>query len=174
MLRTIISEERIRKRIDELGRIISADYKDKDLVAICVLKGASVFFADLVRCINGNVTMDFLSASRFGAGTQASGNINILKDIFTDIRGKDVLIVEDITATGYTLMNLKDILLERGANSVATAVFLDKPSGRATDFVPDYRCFEIPESFVVGYGLDYKDKYRNLPYVAQLSEDCRN
>lgn len=168
-IKVLISREEIEKKIALLGKQITEDYKGGNLVIITVLKGAFVFAADLVRSIDLPLTFDFMAASSYGAGTCSSGNINIKKDIDIDIAGKDVLIVEDILDTGNTLCLLKKLLKDRGAKSVKICVALDKPARRQADISADYVGFEVPDLFLIGYGLDYNELYRDLPYVGVLS-----
>lgn len=165
---TLISTEEIEKRVSELGASITEHYRGKDLCVIGVLNGAYVFMADLVRKIDLPITIDFIRAKSY-VGKDTTGDPNFLLDTTTDFEGKDVLIVEDILDTGITLSYITRSFLKRNANSVAIAVLLDKPARRRADIKADYRGFEIEDRFVVGYGLDYNEKYRNLPFVAELS-----
>lgn len=163
--RTLISEEEIRRKVLELGERITRDYQNKDLFVIGILKGSIVFLSDLIRAINLPLQMDFMAVSSYGASTHTSGVVRILKDLETDIMSKDVLIVEDIVDTGLTLSYLKENLLSRNPASLKVCTFLDKPSRRRVPLVPDYNGYEIPDEFVVGYGLDCNENYRNLPYI---------
>lgn len=165
-LRVMYSEEAIAGRIAELGRQIAADYAGKELVLVGVLKGSCVFMADLMRAIDLPLTIDFMSVSSYKDGTVSSGDVEILKDLSNPIRGKDVLVVEDIVDTGLTLTRLLELLGSRGANSIRLAAFLDKPEPRINRALEiDYIGFTIPNEFVVGYGLDAAGRYRNLPFV---------
>ncbi|MBX3267492.1 MAG: hypoxanthine phosphoribosyltransferase [Acidobacteria bacterium] len=165
-LRVMYSEEAIAGRIAELGRQIAADYAGKELVLVGVLKGSCVFMADLMRAIDLPLTIDFMSVSSYKDGTVSSGDVEILKDLSNPIRGKDVLVVEDIVDTGLTLTRLLELLGSRGANSIRLAAFLDKPEPRINKTLEiDYIGFTIPNEFVVGYGLDAAGRYRNLPFV---------
>lgn len=165
-LRVMYSEEVIAARIAELGRQISTDYAGKELVLVGVLKGSCVFMADLMRAIDLPLTIDFMSVSSYKDGTVSSGDVEILKDLSNPIRGKDVLVVEDIVDTGLTLTRLLELLGSRGANSIRLAAFLDKPEPRINKALEiDYIGFTIPNEFVVGYGLDAAGRYRNLPFV---------
>lgn len=165
-LRVMYSEEAIAGRIAELGRQIAADYAGKELVLVGVLKGSCVFMADLMRAIDLPLTIDFMSVSSYKDGTVSSGDVEILKDLSNPIRGKDVLVVEDIVDTGLTLTRLLELLGSRGANSIRLAAFLDKPEPRINKALEiDYIGFTIPNEFVVGYGLDAAGRYRNLPFV---------
>jgi len=165
----LISEEAIQNRVKELGEQITEDYKDSDLVIITVLKGGFVFTADLVRRIDLPLTIDLMAASSYGAGTESSGEVRILKDINIDIKGKDVLIAEDILDTGNTLSMLKNLFEDRGAKSVKICVALDKPERRTANVEADYIGFVVPNKFLIGYGLDYDEKYRNLPFVGVVN-----
>ncbi|SHI07519.1 hypoxanthine phosphoribosyltransferase [Sporanaerobacter acetigenes] len=167
----LVSEENIEKRVRELGIQITEDYKGKDLMLVGILKGAAIFMADLARSIDIPVTMDFMAVSSYGNTTQSSGVVRIVKDLDTSIEGKDILIVEDIIDTGLTLGYLTDNLTKRGARSVRICTLLDKPERRKVNVPVDYRGFIIPDEFVVGYGIDYAEKYRNLPYISSLKEE---
>ena len=164
----LVSEEQLKARVSELGAQISRDYAGKDLVLVSILKGAVVFMADLMRAVTIPCSIDFMVVSSYGAGTTTSGLVKIIKDLDSDLSGKDVLIVEDILDTGVTLSNLVPMLKMRNPNSVRICTILDKPSRRRADIRADYTGFEVPDEFVVGYGLDYDEKYRNLPYVGVL------
>lgn len=166
----LITKEEIAEKVRELGQTITRDYAGKAPVLVCILKGASVFFADLIREIELPMTLDFMAISSYGSATKTSGVVRILKDLDKDILGKDVIIVEDIVDTGITLSYLTKILMQRGAKSLKIAALLDKPARRKVpDLKVDYMCFDIPDAFVVGYGLDYDQTYRNLPDIGILS-----
>ncbi len=168
--RILVTREQIAGKVREIGKKITSDYAGKKPVAICILKGASVFFADLIREIDLPLTTDFMAISSYGSATKTTGVVRILKDLDNDILGKDVIIIEDIVDSGVTLSYLKKILLQRGAASLKIATLLDKPARRrVTDLTVDYVCFDIPDAFVVGYGLDYDQVYRNLPDIGVLS-----
>lgn len=167
----LYSRETINEKVKELGKQITSDYKGKELVVIGVLKGANVFMADLIREIEIPLEMDFMAVSSYGHSTESSGVVKILKDLDKGIEGKDVLVVEDIIDSGLTLQYLCKNLLNRKANSVKICTLLDKPERRKVDVVIDYKGFEIPDEFIVGYGIDYAEKYRNLPYVATLKPE---
>ncbi len=169
---TLISEKQIKERIAQVGKQITNDYKGKDLLVIGVLKGAWVYLADLVREIDINATIDFMSVSSYGVGTTTSGSLTIVKDLATDCRGKNILIVEDIIDSGVTLSRLKEMLLARGAASVEITTLLSKPSRRQINVDVKYICFEVPDKFVVGYGLDFAEKYRTLKDVCVLKEEA--
>lgn len=166
-LEVLFTEKQIHDRIAELGERITRDYSGKDLVLVSVLKGSAVFLADLMRVIDLRLTIDFMSVSSYKDGTQSTGDVEILKDLSNSIRGKEVLVVEDIIDTGLTLSRLLDILGSRGANSIRLASFLDKPEPRIKpELKIDYTGFVVPNKFVVGYGLDAAGRYRNLPFIA--------
>ena len=166
--KTLISEEQIQKRIVELGLQISNDYRGKELLMISVLKGSVVFMADLMRAISIPVRIDFMSVSSYGSGVKTTGVVKIIKDLDIPLAGYELLIVEDILDSGKTLSYLREILESRGPNSIRIVTLLDKPERREVDVKPDYLGFVVPDEFVVGYGLDYDEHYRNLPYVAVL------
>jgi hypoxanthine phosphoribosyltransferase len=165
-LEVLLSEEAIKTRVAELGKQIAFDYADKDLVVIGVLKGSCVFLADLIRAVDLRLTIDFMSVSSYKDATKSSGDVEILKDVSQPIRGKDVIVIEDIVDTGLTLFRLMEILGSRGANSIKIASLLDKPEPRIKkELKIDYCGFQIPNKFVVGYGLDVAGRYRNLPFI---------
>ena len=164
----LFSEEQIRGRVAELGAQLTAEYADKNPLVVCILKGASFFYTDLCRMMKCHLFMDFIAVSSYGAGAQSSGVVRILKDLDKPINGKDVLIIEDIVDSGMTLSFLKENLLSRGAASLHIATLLDKPERRRVPLHVDYSGFTIPDEFVVGYGLDYAEKYRNLPDIGVL------
>lgn len=167
----LISEEEIQKKVKELGQEIENDYAGKEnLVFIGILKGCFVFFADLIRNISMDFAIDFMSVSSYGNSTKSSGVVRIERDLQTEITGKDIIIVEDIVDTGLTLSYIKEILLSRKPASLEICTLLDKHECRVTPIEPDYAGFTIPDKFVVGYGLDYAEIYRNLPYIAVLKE----
>ena len=164
-VKVLLSEEEVAKRIEELGRKISEDYAGTQVHLICVLKGGVFFMCELAKKISIPVSMDFMSVSSYGDGTASSGVVKIAKDLDEALEGKDVLVVEDIIDSGRTLYYLLDILAKRHPNSMKLCTLLDKPERRVRDVTVDYVGFEIPDEFVVGYGLDYAQKYRNLPYI---------
>lgn len=166
--RILISEKDIESRVKELGEAISRDYRNKNLLLVGVLKGSMVFMADLMRAIDVNCKIDFMCVSSYGASTRSSGQVRIIMDLKQPIKDYDVLIVEDILDSGLTLSHLKEMLLTRAPHSIAIATLLDKPSRRRSEIVPDYKGFSIEDEFVVGYGLDYNEDYRNLPYIGVL------
>jgi hypoxanthine phosphoribosyltransferase len=167
-LRTLISEDRIQARIREMGAQISRDYAGKQLHLICILKGASMFLADLLRCLELDVSMDFIALSSYKKGSTTTGEVQLTKDLDFPLDGRDVLIVEDILDTGLTLNYLYHLLLSRSPRSLKIVTLLDKPSRRIQPVSVDYVGFEIPDAFVVGYGLDYGEQYRQLPEVCVL------
>lgn len=165
-LEVLYSAEDIAARVDELGEQITYDYTGKDLVVIGILKGSCLFMADLIRKIDLKLSIDFMAVSSYKDATVSSGDVEILKDLTNPIRGKDVIICEDIVDTGLTLFRLLEILGTRGANSIKIATLLDKPEPRIKkDLKIDYCGFQIPNKFVVGYGLDAANRYRNLPFI---------
>lgn len=167
----LYDEDRIREKVRELGREISNDYAGRNLLVICVLKGAFIFMADLVKSITVPLEVDFMAVSSYGQSTRSSGVVKIVKDLDVPVEGRDVLIVEDIIDSGLTLSYLIDVLERRNALSVNVVALFDKPARRTVDLEPDYRGFTLPDAFVVGYGLDYAEKYRNLPFVGILKQD---
>jgi len=167
-LKVLYSEEEIDRRIRELGEEISRDYEGKEITLICILKGASFFACELAKRITCPLKMEFMRCSSYGDDTESSGEVKIILDVDAPLATKDVLVVEDIVDTGRTLAALKDSLKSRGANSVKLCSLLDKPDRRVVDIKADYTGYEIPDRFVVGYGLDYAQKYRNLPYIAEV------
>ena len=164
----LVSEAQLKERVAQLGAQISKDYAGKNLMLVSILKGSVVFMADLMRAITIPVSIDFMVVSSYGAGTNTSGLVKIVKDLDQNLVGKDVLIVEDILDTGVTLSKLKPMLEFRNPNSIRICTILDKPSRRKAEISADYQGFAVPDEFVVGYGLDYDEKYRNLPYVGVL------
>lgn len=164
----LFDEEKIAEIVQNMGRQISEDYKGKNLLLISVLKGSLIFMADLMREITVPCAIDFLSVSSYGAGTTTSGEVRILKDLDTTLEGKDVLVVEDILDSGVTLSYLLKNLSARNPNSIRLCTFLDKPERRRVNITADYIGASVPDEFIVGYGLDYAELYRNLPYVGVL------
>ena len=160
----------IYKRVSEIGAQIAEDFRDKDPVFVGVLKGCFIFMADLMRCVNIKCSMDFMAVSSY-KGTTSTGAVSINKDLSETIEGRHVILVEDILDSGVTLNYLKNYLLVRKPASITIATLMDKPSRRKADIYADYSCFEVPDAFVVGYGLDYNQRYRNLPYIGILKEE---
>lgn len=173
-LEILFTDDDIRSRVAELGRQITTQYAGKELVLVGVLKGSSVFHADLMRQIDLPLTIDFMAVSSYKDGTQSTGDVEILKDLSNPIRGKDVIVVEDIVDTGLTLTRLLEILRSRGANSIRLASLLDKPEPRIKkELKIDYTGFVIPNKFVVGYGLDAAGRYRNLPFIGVVKDPSK-
>ncbi|WCF08431.1 hypoxanthine phosphoribosyltransferase [Paenibacillus thiaminolyticus] len=166
--KVIISEEQIQAKVQELGAQISREYEGKCPLVICVLKGAFVFMADLVKQITVPLELDFMAVSSYGASTKSSGVVRIMKDLDVSVEGRDVLIVEDIIDTGLTLSYLIEVLQGRKANSIRLVTLFDKPARRTVNLEADYKGFVLPDEFIVGYGLDYAERYRNLPYIGVL------
>ena len=173
--KVLISEQEIKRRVAEMGRQIGEDYRDDSapLVLVCILKGSVVFYADLLRAIDHDCRLDFMIVKSYGAGRESSGNVQFVKDLSESITGKHVLIVEDIIDSGLTLTFLRNNLITRGAKSLKICTLLDKPERRnpKSNITVDYCGFVIPNEFVVGYGLDYDEKYRNLPEVGVLKPE---
>ncbi len=166
--KVLFTEQDILDKAKELGAQITEDYQDSDLIVVGTLKGAVMWMSDLVKNIDLDLKMDFVSASSYGSGTTTSGLVKITKDLSMDIYQKDVLIVEDIIDTGTTLHYLTKKFAERGPKSVKICTMLDKPSRRRVPLTPDYKAFTVEDLFIIGYGLDYDQKYRNLPYISYL------
>ena len=163
--KVLISKEEIAKRVKELGEQISRDLKGEEVIVVGVLKGCVVFFSDIIRELDLKVDLDFMICSSYENETKSSGNVKIIKDINVDVKDKVVLIVEDIIDSGRTLAHLKNLLSTRKPASLSICTLLDKPDRRVLEIDADYTCFQIPDKFVVGYGLDYDQKYRNLPFI---------
>ena len=164
----MLTAKQIAKRIKAVAKQLDKLYQGRKPVVVCILKGSVVFFSDLIRQMKTPLTIDFMSVSSYGKGTKSTGELTVKKDLSTDIQGRDVLIVEDIIDSGNTLYNLKKLLNARLPNSVNIVTLLDKPERRDVPMEPEYTCFTIEDEFVVGYGLDYAEEYRNLPYVGVL------
>ena len=171
ILKVLIGQEEIAEKVAALGKKISEDYQGKKLLVLGVLKGSFVFMADLMRQITVPCEVEFMAVSSYSSGVKTSGVVKIMKDIDINPNAYNILIVEDILDSGLTLKYLKDLLLQRGALDIRIAALLDKPARRLADIKADYTCFEVPDEFVVGYGLDYAEKYRNLPYVGVLKPE---
>ncbi|MCC0701553.1 hypoxanthine phosphoribosyltransferase [Clostridioides sp. ES-S-0049-02] len=166
----MLTEEQIKVKVYELGKKIEEDFKGEDLLVVGILKGASVFVSDLIRCIDLDVNIDFMSVTSYGNSTESSGTVKILKDLDVDIEGKNVLIVEDIIDSGLTLSNLVAALKTRNPKSLKLCTLLDKPQRRKANIPVDYVGFVIEDKFIVGYGIDYAEKYRNLPYIGIVED----
>lgn len=171
VLKVLLTEEELKAKCAEMGAQITKDYQGKNLLLVTVLKGAVVYLADLMRHIDLPCAIDFMVVSSYGSGTETSGVVKIVKDLDQDLAGKDILIVEDILDTGVTLHYLKGLLQSRNPASIRIATLLDKPERRKVDLQSDYAGFQVPDEFVVGYGLDYAEKYRNLPYIGILKPE---
>jgi hypoxanthine phosphoribosyltransferase len=166
--RILITKEEIQKRCEEMGKVLTEEYRDTNPLVVGILKGAVPFMADIVRSIDTHLELDFMDVSSYGNATVSSGEVKIVKDLDTNVEGRDLLIVEDIIDSGRTLAYLVDLFKYRKAKSVKIVTLLDKPEGRVVDIKADYVGFDVPNEFVVGYGLDYAEAYRNLPYIGIL------
>lgn len=171
ILKILVTEEQLHQKVAELGARISRDYADKNLLLVSILKGSVIFMADLMRSITIPAKIDFMAVSSYGSGVKTSGVVKIVKDLDIDLNGYDVLIVEDILDSGMTLKYITELLRQRGTRSIRIATLLDKPARRKVDIKADYYCFDIPDEFVVGYGLDYDEHYRNFPAVGVLKPE---
>lgn len=170
-VRVMLTEEEVDDRIKEIGQRISEDYAGRQVHLICVLKGGSFFLCELAKRITVPVSLDFMSVSSYGGDTKSSGIVKIIKDLDESIKDKDVIVIEDIVDSGRTLSYLMELLQQRGPKSLALCTLLDKPDRRVIDVKVDYTGFQIPDEFVVGYGLDYDQRYRNLPYIGVVEFD---
>lgn len=170
-VRVLLTEEQVDQRIQEIGDQISKDYKGKQVHLVCVLKGGSFFMCELAKRITVPVSLDFMSVSSYGSDTKSSGVVKIVKDLDESLKDKDVIVVEDIVDSGRTLSYLMEMLRDRNPGSLRLCTLLDKPERRVIDVNVDYTGFEIPDEFVVGYGLDYDQRYRNLPYIGVVEFD---
>ena len=166
--RIMLTAEQIETRVKEVAAQLDKLYEGRRPVVVCILKGSVIFFADLIRSMKTPLELDFMAVSSYGTGTASSGTLKVRKDLTTDIAGRDVLIVEDIIDSGNTLYNLKKLLNSRAPASVNIVTLLDKPERREVPMEPEYTCFVIEDEFVVGYGMDYSEDYRNLPYIGVL------
>lgn len=164
-IRVLLSEQEVNRRIQEIGGQISRDYEGKQVHLVCVLKGGSFFMCELAKRITVPVSLDFMSVSSYGSETKSSGVVRIVKDLDEPLKGKNVIVIEDIVDSGRTLSYLLEMLKDRGPESLRLCTLLDKPDRRVVDVNVDYTGFQIPDEFVVGYGLDYDQRYRNLPYI---------
>jgi hypoxanthine phosphoribosyltransferase len=171
MKEVLISEEEIQAKCEELAATLSEEYQDRYPLVIGVLKGAILFMADLTKRMNVHLEMDFMDVSSYGNSTVSSGEVKIIKDLNTSIEGRDILIVEDIIDSGLTLSYLVDLFKHRKAKSIKIVTLLDKPTGRKVELKPDLAGFIVPDAFVVGYGLDFAERYRNLPYIGILKPE---
>lgn len=168
LTKVLISRTEIQAAIKKLAVQLNEEYRDKELMCICILKGAVLFFTDLIRELDLPLTIDFMAISSYGNSARTSGEVRMQKDLDQSVMGKDILVIEDIVDSGLTLAYIMEVLSKRGAKSVKLATLLDKPERRKNDLKVDYSCFTIPNEFVVGYGLDYAEKYRNLPDIGIL------
>lgn len=169
--RIFLTEEQIKSKVSEAAAWLDKRFKNKAPLAVCVLKGSVMFFCDLVRAMKTHVQIDFMTISSYGSSTQSSGAIEIVADLKTSIAGRDIILVEDIVDSGNTLYKMRELFVGRGAKSVTVVTLLDKPSRRKVDVEADFSCFTVGDEFIVGYGMDYDQKYRNLPYVAILKRE---
>ncbi|MFI3114281.1 hypoxanthine phosphoribosyltransferase [Streptococcus suis] len=167
----LVSEEEIVAKCKELGQILATDYADKNPILVGILKGSIPFMAELMKHIDAHVETDYMVVSSYHGGTESSGTVKIIKDLDNSVAGRHIIFVEDIIDTGRTLKELKELFALRQAASIKIATLLDKPEGRVVEIEPDYTCFTIPNEFVVGFGLDYDENYRNLPHVGVLKEE---
>ena len=170
ILEILYTEDEIQQKVKELGEQISLDFVGRNLLVICILKGAFIFMADLVKAIDIPLEIDFMAVSSYGQSSMSSGVVKIIKDLDVALEGRDIIIVEDIIDSGLTLSYLIDVLERRNSLSITVVALFDKPGRRTVDLEPDYKGFTLPDAFVVGYGLDYAQKYRNLPYIGILKE----
>ena len=171
ILKVLVTEEELHARIAEMGETLYEQFQNKNPLFLSVLKGSFVFMADLCRRIDLPCTVDFMAVSSYGSGTSSTGQVQITKDLSSDIAGKHIIVVEDILDSGNTLAFLKDYMLAKGANSITIVTLLDKPSRREKPIYPDLAGFEVPDEFVVGFGLDYCQQYRNVPYIGVLKPE---
>lgn len=169
--RILLTEEQLRGRVKDVALEVDKAYEGKRPLVVGILKGSIIFYSDFIRHLTVPVELDFMAVSSYGSGAVSSGKLKIKKDLDRDVKGRDVIIVEDIIDSGFTLANLKALLLERGAASVIIVTLLNKPERREYDIAPDYNCFDIENEFVIGYGLDYNEQYRSLPYIGILKRE---
>lgn len=169
--RIFLSEEQIKSKVKDAGEWLDKRFKGKKPLAVSVLKGSVMFFSDLTRAMNTPVEIDFMKISSYGDSTQSSGMPKILMDLSVSVEGRDVILIEDIVDSGNTLYKMRNLFLGRGAKSFTSVALLDKPSRRKVDIKADFTCFEVEDEFIVGYGLDYAERYRNLPYLAILKRE---
>ncbi len=169
--RIMLTEEQLRSRVREVAEEVDKAYAGKRPLVVGILKGSIIFYADFIRHLSCPVELDFMAVSSYGSGAVSSGKLNIKKDLDKSAEGRDIIIVEDIIDSGFTLANLKALFLERGAASVVIVTLLNKKDRREYDIAPDWNCFDIENEFVIGYGLDYDERYRNLPYIGILKRE---
>lgn len=168
--RILFSEKQLKERITQVAKEVDKTIQGKRPLVVGILKGSIIFYADFIRHLTAPIELDFMVVSSYGSGTVSSGKLKIKKDLDRDVKGRDVIIVEDIIDSGFTLANLKQLILERGAASVTIVTLLNKACRREYDIQPDYNCFDIDDEFVIGYGLDYDEHYRSLPYIGILKK----
>ena len=168
--RILFSEKQLKERITQVAKEVDKTIQGKRPLIVGILKGSIIFYADFIRHLTAPIELDFMVVSSYGSGTVSSGKLKIKKDLDRDVKGRDVIIVEDIIDSGFTLANLKQLILERGAASVTIVTLLNKACRREYDIQPDYNCFDIDDEFVIGYGLDYDEHYRSLPYIGILKK----
>ncbi|MDE6059043.1 MAG: hypoxanthine phosphoribosyltransferase [Clostridia bacterium] len=169
--RIFLTEDQIQAKVKEAAKWLDERFAGKQPLAVSVLKGSVMFFCDLVRAMHTPVQLDFMTISSYGSSTQSSGVPKIVMDLAASVEGRDVILIEDIVDSGHTLYKLRDLLVGRGAKSFTVVTLLDKPSRRKVDIKADYSCFEVGDEFIVGYGLDYDQQYRDLPYIAILKRE---
>ena len=169
--RILFTEEQLKRRIKEVALEVDKVYRDKHPLVVGILKGSVIFYSDFIRNLSCPVELDFMVVSSYGSGTVSMGKLDIKKDLEIDVKGRDIIIVEDIIDSGYTLAKLKVLLKERGASSVIIVTLLNKEARREYDIHPDYNCFDIDDEFVIGYGMDYNEQYRSLPYIGILKRE---
>lgn len=169
--KVLVTEDEICAKSREIGQVLTQEYKDKNPLMVAILKGSVPFFAELTKRIDTHIEMDFMVVSSYHGGTSSSGEVKMIKDLDTSVEGRDIIIVEDIIDTGRTLLYLKQLLLHRKAKSVKIVTLVDKPEGRVAEIEADYVGFSLPNEFLVGFGLDYDEHFRNLPYIGILKEE---
>ena len=169
--KVLVTEDEICAKSREIGQVLTQEYKDKNPLMVAILKGSVPFFAELTKRIDTHIEMDFMVVSSYHGGTSSSGEVKMIKDLDTSVEGRDIIIVEDIIDTGRTLLYLKQLLLHRKAKSVKIVTLVDKPEGRVVEIEADYVGFSLPNEFLVGFGLDYDEHFRNLPYIGILKEE---
>ncbi|WP_303973285.1 hypoxanthine phosphoribosyltransferase [Streptococcus merionis] len=172
--KVLITEEEIRAKSKELGQILTEEYADKNPILIGVLKGSVPFLAELIKHIDTHIELEFMIVSSYHGGTQSTGQVNIIKDVDSDVTGRDLIFIEDIIDTGRTLKDLRELFLKRNPASIKIVTLVDKPEGRVVEIEADYTGFVVPNEFLIGFGLDYDENYRNLPYIGVLKEEVYN
>lgn len=172
--KVLITEEEIRAKSKELGQILTEEYADKNPILIGVLKGSVPFLAELIKHIDTHIELEFMIVSSYHGGTESTGQVNIIKDVDSDVTGRDLIFIEDIIDTGRTLKDLRELFLKRNPASIKIVTLVDKPAGRVVEIEADYTGFVVPNEFLIGFGLDYDENYRNLPYIGVLKEEVYN